>query len=92
MSYTTNYTNEYGHTEEVSITEEDSAEALKNDYKEIIRKYNPMYVTIQRVQAKTGEAMHLKVTVKAPSHYLITSFSVNPTYSARICGCIIVYS
>ena len=51
MSYTTNYTNEYGHTEEVSITEEDSAEALKNDYKEIIRKYNPMYVTIQRVQA-----------------------------------------
>ena len=91
MSYTTNYTNEYGHTEEVSMTEEDSAEALKNDYKEIIRKYNPMYVTIQRVQAKTGEAMHLKVTVKAPSHYL-TSFSVNPTYSARICGCIIVYS
>ena len=91
MSYTTNYTNECGHTEEVSITEEDSAEALKNDYKEIIRKYNPMYVTIQRVQAKTGEAMHLKVTVKAPSHYL-TSFSVNPTYSARICGCIIVYS
>ena len=91
MSYTTNYTNEYGHTEEVSITEEDSAEALKNDYKEIIRKYNPMYVTNQRVQAKTGEAMHLKVTVKAPSHYL-TSFSVNPTYSARICGCIIVYS
>ena len=91
MSYTTNYTNEYGHTEEVSITEEDSAEALKNDYKEIIRKYNPMYVTIQRAHAKPVEDMLLKVTVKPRSHYL-TSFSVNPTYSARICGCIIVYS
>ena len=28
MSYTTNYTNEYGHTEEVSITEEDSADII----------------------------------------------------------------
>ena len=70
MSYTTNYTDEYGHTREVSITEEDSAEALKNDYLEIVRKYNPKYLTSQRVQAKAGEAMHLKVTVKAPSHYL----------------------
>ena len=91
MSYTTNYTNEYGHTEEVSITEVVSAEALKNHYMVNIIKYYQTNVTIQMVQAKTGEAMHLKVTVKAPSHYL-TSFSVNPTYSARICGCIIVYS
>ena len=37
MSYSTNYTDEYGHTREVSITEEDSAEALKNDYQEIVR-------------------------------------------------------
>ena len=41
MSYTTNYTNECGRTREVSITEEDFAEALKNDYQEIVRKYNP---------------------------------------------------
>ena len=54
MSYSTNYTDEYGHTREVSITEEDSAEALKNDYQEIVRKYNPRYVTIQRVQACTS--------------------------------------
>ena len=91
MSYTTNYTNEYGHTEEVSITEEDSAEALKNDYKEIIRKYNPMYVTIQRVQAKTGEAMHLKVTVKAPSHYLTTYDDSSPKSCESMTADIICY-
>lgn len=70
MSYSTTYTDEHGNAREVSITEEDSVEALKNDYEEIVRKYNPKYVTIQRVQAKPGEAMHLQVTVNAPSHYL----------------------
>ena len=35
MSYSTNYTDEYGRTREVSITEEDSVEALKNDYQEL---------------------------------------------------------
>jgi len=78
MSYTTNYTDEYGHTREVSISEEDSAEALKNDYNEIIRKYNAKLVSIQRVQAKAGEAMHLRVTVKAPSHYLTTNNDFSP--------------
>ena len=38
MSYAANYTDENGRTREVSITEEDSAEALKNDYQEILRK------------------------------------------------------
>lgn len=91
MSYTTNYTDEYGHTREVSITEEDSAEALKNDYQEIVRKYNPKYVTIQRVQAKAGEAMHLKVTVKAPSHYLITNEDSSPKACESMTADIICY-
>lgn len=73
MSYSTNYTDEYCQTREVSITEEDSTEALKNDYQGIVRRYNSKYVTIQRVQAKTGEAMHLQVTVRALSHYLTTN-------------------
>lgn len=73
MSYTTNYTDEYGNTKQLSITAEDSAEALINDYHEIVRKYNSKYVTIQREQAELGEALHLKVTVKAPSHYLTAS-------------------
>ena len=73
MSYSTNYTDENGHTREVSITESDSIEALKNDFQEICRRYDPKYVSIERVQAKAGEAMHLRVTVKAPTHYLATN-------------------
>lgn len=78
MSYSVNYTDETGKTREVSITEEDSVEALKNDYQEIVRKYNPRYVEIQRVRAHAGEALHLKVTVKAPSYYLETNEDASP--------------
>lgn len=78
MIYTTNYTDEKGDTREVSITEEDSIEALKNDYQEIVRKYDSRFVIIQRVQANTGEALHLKVTVKAPSHYLTANDDSKP--------------
>lgn len=91
MSYTTNYTDEYGHTRKVSITEEDSAEALKNDYQEIVRKYNPKYVTIQRVQAKAGEAMHLKVTGKVPSHYLANREDTSPKACESMTADIICY-
>ena len=91
MSYTTNYSDEYGHTREVFITEEDSAEALKNDYQEIVRKYNPRYVTIQRVQTKAGEAMHLKVTVKALSHYLTTNEDSFPKACESMTADIICY-
>lgn len=92
MSYTTNYTDENGHTKEVSITEEDSIEALKNDYQEIIRKYNPKYVTIQRVQAKAGEAVHLKVTVNAPSHYLTSNEDCTPKTCESMTADIICYA
>lgn len=78
MSYTANYTNEDGTIREVEITEDDSREALKNDYQEIMRKYDPRYVTIQRVQAASGEALHLKVTVNAPSHYLTSKDDISP--------------
>ena len=91
MSYTANYTDEYGHTREASITEEDSAVALKNDYQEIVRKYNPKYVTIQRIQAKAGEAMHLKITVNAPSHYLNTTEDSAPKACASMMVDIVCY-
>lgn len=78
MKYTVQYTDERGNKRNISITEADSFEALKNDYMEIIGKYNPKYVTIQRTRAKTGEAMHLIVNVKAPSHYLVTSEDTMP--------------
>lgn len=91
MSYAANYTDESGRTREVSITEEDSAEALKNDYQEILRKYDPKVVMIQRVQAQAGEALHLKVTVKAPSHYLTTKEDSTPKACDSMTANIICY-
>ena len=91
MSYTANYTDEYGNTREISITDEDSVEALKNDYQEIVRKYNPKYVTIQRLQTKPGEAMHLKVTVNAPSHYLTSDEDFLPKSCDSMTADIICY-
>ena len=44
MSYTATYKDENGETRAVSITEEDSCEALKNDYAEVLRRYNPRVV------------------------------------------------
>ncbi len=91
MSYSANYTDENGQTREISITDSDSTEALNNDYQEIIRKYNPKYVIIQRTQAKIGEAMHLKVTVKAPSHYLTTKEDSSPKACSSMTADIICY-
>lgn len=70
MSYSVSYRDEAGNVRKETITEDDSREALKNDYREIVRRYDPRYVSIERMQAQPGEALHLKVTVNAPSHYL----------------------
>ena len=48
-------------------------------------------MTIQRVQAKAGEAMHLKVTVKAPSHYLTTNEDSSPKACESMTADIICY-
>ena len=61
-----------------SVTTEDSIEAITNDYLQIKRMYNPRYVSIQRTQAGKGEALHLKVTVNAPSHYLTSEDDFSP--------------
>lgn len=78
MSYTATYKDENGETRAVSITEEDSCEALKNDYAEVLRRYNPRVVSISRAKAEAGEALHLKVTVNAPSHYVTNADDVSP--------------
>lgn len=77
MVYSANY-NDDENSKNVRITSEDSYEALKNDYLEIMRTYDPKYVKIQRLEAKPGEAMHLKVIVNAPSHYLVGNEDRNP--------------
>lgn len=76
--YTASYTDEKGRTKQASLTPEVSALALKNDYEEVLRRYNPKYVTIHRMRAKAGEAAHLRVTVNAPSHYLTAISDTTP--------------
>ncbi len=78
MNFTTTYKDTAGVSRTVAVTEEDSMEAMKNDYDVVSRLYNPRYVTIQRVQAGPGEAMHLKVTVMASSHYLTSREDTTP--------------
>ena len=46
---------------------------------------------IQRVQAQAGEALHLKVTVKAPSHYLTTKEDSTPKACDSMTANIICY-
>ena len=78
MSYTTRYDDGNGNYRNITITDDDSVEALKNDYEEVMRTYNPSFVRIERVKANAGEAMHLKVTVTAPSHYLESQSDASP--------------
>ena len=68
-NYTTQYDDGNGRYRDITITENDSNEALRNDYEEIMRIYNPKYA---------GEAMHLKLTVMAPSHYLVSQSDTSP--------------
>ncbi len=76
---------------EVVVTSEDSVEALKNDYLQIKRMYNPQYVSIQRIQAGKGEALHLKLTVNAPSHYLTSEDDITPKACDSMIADIVCY-
>lgn len=76
---------------EVVVTTEDSVEALKNDYLQIKRMYNPKYVSIQRIQAGKGEALHLRLTVNAPSHYLISEDDITPKACDSMAADIVCY-
>ena len=78
MNYELEYKDELGNKKSASITAEDSKEALRNDYEELLRRYNPDIVKFQRLQTKAGEAMHLKITVTAPTHYLASSTDTSP--------------
>ena len=75
----------------VIISEQDSMNACINDYKSLLRTYNPKYVEIQRLKAGDGEWMHLKITVHAKSHYLCSSTDKNPKPCNQMSVYIIVY-
>ncbi|MFR8088659.1 MAG: hypothetical protein ACLU6B_09185 [Lachnospirales bacterium] len=70
MSYSATYVDEKGRSHTITIRDDESQEALRNDYQALMKKYDPKYVTIERCQAEAGEELHLRITVKAPSHYL----------------------
>lgn len=78
MPYTTTYTDEDGKKHTYTITDDDSIEAIRNDYRELMRRYNPRRVRIERMPAQSGEAAHLKLTVLAPSHYLTAETDTTP--------------
>ena len=78
MSYTMEYKDENGNSKKATVTEAVSKEALLNDYQQICRMYNPKYINIQRGRAEVGEALHLRITVKAPSHYLVSGDDISP--------------
>lgn len=75
----------------VIISEEDSIRAVVNDYKTLLRIYNPKYVDIKRLKTEDGEWMHLKITVHAKSHYLCDSTDRTPKKCNQMSIHIIVY-
>lgn len=54
----------------VEMTPEDCEEAVRNDCRELLQRYNPNIVNIRRKQAGPGELLHLEIGVRAPSYYL----------------------
>jgi len=67
-----------GHDTEISLTAEESKRAIANDFEAMVAILNPKYVTVERLTAKSGEALHLKITVHAPSHYLTSATDTQP--------------
>ena len=76
--YTMKYKDLDGVEREARLTQADSKEALRNDYQELKRMFNPDYIKIEEIRAAAGEALHIRITVNAPSHYLSSSEDSNP--------------
>lgn len=78
MNYTGTYIDEEGNSRTITITEEDSRIALKNDAEELLRRYNPARVKIREVRRLPGEAARFEITVIAESDYLTSNDDINP--------------
>ena len=70
MVYTGTYIDENGVGHEISLTEEDSIEALKNDRDALLRRYNTQRVTVRHPKAQDSESLPLQLTRHAPTHDL----------------------
>ena len=78
MRFSVAYTDKNGVSRMHTLKKSESAEALKNDYYELMRTYDKRYVKIERIRAEYGEALHLRITVYARSHYLTSLFDKRP--------------
>lgn len=72
------YTDENGKSRTVTISKEDSVEAIKNDCEVLLKKFNKKRVEITEIPPAPGMAKHFLITVKAPTHYLSGSTDFNP--------------
>jgi len=88
--FSTTYRDENG-SRVVSVSAEDSRLALKNDFDEILRNYDPNIVTIERCPTDPGESLHLKITVHAPSHYLAYESDTDPKPCDNMTAYVICY-
>ena len=88
--YSLKYTDEHGIEKEAKISEEVSYEALSNDYEELTRRFSNR-VTFRRLKAKEGEALHIEITLKAPTHYLTSKTDTNPKPCSSMVAHIICY-
>ena len=91
MSYSAEYTDENGKVHTISINDAHSREAIVNDYKELMKTYNPQLVHIERLQTKPGEMLHLKITTLAPSHYLESTTDENPKPCSSMSAHVVLY-
>ena len=78
MAYSTTYTDERGSSVPVSISDEESREAIRNDWNVLRGMFNPRYVTVEEVACESGEEFRFRITVHAPSHYLTDRDDASP--------------
>ena len=78
MAYSTTYTDERGSSVPVSISDEESREAIRNDWNVLRGMFNPRYVTVEEAACESGEEFRFRITVHAPSHYLTDRDDASP--------------
>lgn len=92
MSYTTTYVDANGRIQTITINENDSKEALRNHIRALEKKYNPQYVTIERVPAQAGELAHLRIGVKnVRTHYLTSQSDIKPKETNSMTADVLVF-
>lgn len=76
----------------IDLSDEDSVAAIRNDCDELLRRYNPEHVAIQRLKAAPGEVLHLLVTAHhITSHYLTSPEDVEPKSCSAMSVHIVVH-